>query len=127
MIQGNDLHIYIDDLLISTNTYPEYLDKLRLLFRKIFMSGMTLKFRKCEFIRQRITFLGHIITPTGSNIDPSKLQVIHDFLTPRNKKDLQSFVGLCNFYRKFSEHHATLIKPLIILLKKEVPWPFWFY
>lgn len=120
----NDLHIYVDDMLISTSSFPVHLDRLRLLFHKISVSGMTLKFSKCEFFRQKISFLGHIITPSGITMDPSKLQAIHEFPEPRNKKDLQSFVGFCNFYRKFSEHHATLMSPLIDLLKKEVPWRF---
>lgn len=84
---------------------------------------MSLKFSKCKFIRQRIKFLGHF-TPFGIAMDPSKLQAVHDFPTPRSKKDLQSFVGFYNFYRKFSDHHAGLISPLIDLLKKNRPWRF---
>jgi len=57
-------------------------------------------------------------------MDPSKLSAIHDFPVPRHKKDLQSFIGFCNFYRKFTDHHASLIGPLIALLKKGVPWRF---
>lgn len=120
----DDLHIYVDDLLISTISFSDHINRLRLLFQKILKSGMTLKLHKCEFFKQRIKFLGHIVTPSGVSMDPSKLQAVHEFPVPRNKKDLQSFVGFCNFYRKFADHHGVLISPLIDLLKKDVPWRF---
>lgn len=76
------------------------------------------------FLRQKIEFLGHIVTPLGISINPSKLTAIRDFPEPRNKKDLQSFIGFVNFYRKFANHHASSIDPLIQLIKKSTPWKF---
>jgi hypothetical protein len=105
-----DLHIYVDDVLVSSKTFDEHIRRFRLLFKKIAVSGMSLKCSKCKF-------LGHIITPSGMSMDPSKLSAIYDFPVPRHKKDLQSFIGFCNFYRKFTDHHASLIGPLISLLK----------
>lgn len=86
----DDLHIYVDDVLISSTSFDEHLVRLSILFEKISMSGMTLKLSKCEFLRQKIKFLGHIVTPLGMSMDPSKLQAIREFLQPRNKKELQS-------------------------------------
>jgi len=56
-------------------------------------------------------------------MDLSKIDVVTVYLYPRSKKELQSFVGFCNFYRKFSDHHASLMAPLIDLLKNK-PWFF---
>lgn len=123
-IDLDDLHMYVDDLMISTTSFDDHIHRLRVLFQKIKLSGMTLKFGKCEFICTQIKFLGHIITPKGMIMDPSKLRAIHEFPMPRNKKDLQSFVGFCNFYRKFSDHHSALISPLIDHLKKDAKWCF---
>lgn len=120
----DDLHIYVDDVLISSTSFDEHLVRLATLFEKISMSGMTLKLSKCEFLRQRIKFLGHIVTPYGMSMDPAKLQAIREFPQPRNKKELQSFIGFCNFYRKFSCHHASIISPLIELIKKDCTWRF---
>jgi len=88
------------------------------------MSGMTLKLTKCDFVKQEIKFLGHIISSSGMSMDPEKLKAIRNFPTPRTRKDLQSFIGFCNFYRKFADHHASLIAALINLLKQGVPWKF---
>jgi len=85
---------------------------------------MTLKLAKCEFLRQQIKFLGHIISPLGISMDPEKLRAIQEFPRPRNKKELQSFVGFVNFYRKFACNHASIISPLIELMKKGEKWHF---
>lgn len=122
--QLSDLHIYVDDLLISSTNFSEHLAGLTMMFQKIKMSGMTLKLSKCEFLRQEIKFLGHVITPSGMSMNPSKLCAIHEFPVPRNKKELQSFIGFCNFYRKFADHHASKISPLIELIKTGIPWRF---
>lgn len=128
-VEGNDdiskdLHVYVDDLLVSSTSFEEHLSRLRLIFYKIRLSGMTLKLKKCEFLRQKIKFLGHIVTPYGTTMDPNKLRAIHEFSAPRNKKELQAFIGFCNFYRKFADHHASKISPLIDLSKTGVAWRF---
>lgn len=84
-----DIHVYVDDLLISTTTFSEHLAQLRVILQKVLNSGMTLKFQVCEFLRQRIKFLGHVITPSGISMDASKLNAVRDFPMPRNRKDVQ--------------------------------------
>lgn len=120
---NTNVQVYVDDMLISTQSFESHLLVLRGLFEKILHSGMTLKFSKCEFICPRIKFLGHIITPQYIIMDPEKLEAVNAFPYPRNKKELQSFIGFCNFYRKFSDHHASYMSPLTELLKNKV-WIF---
>uniref|UniRef100_A0A2S2NNN8 RNA-directed DNA polymerase n=1 Tax=Schizaphis graminum TaxID=13262 RepID=A0A2S2NNN8_SCHGA len=122
--EESGLHIYVDDMMVSSTTFGGHIKRLRHIFCKISKSGMTLKLSKCEFIRQSIKFLGHIITSGGMTLNPNKLKAIHEFPSPRNKKELQSFIGFCNFYRKFSRHHASLVQPLIRLTQKNIPWSF---
>lgn len=57
-------------------------------------------------------------------MDPDKVEVLQNFPEPLNKKDHQSFFGFCNFYRKFSQHHSSLLHPLSNLICKETPWTF---
>jgi len=57
-------------------------------------------------------------------MDPSKLQAICEFSQTRNKRELQSFISFCNFYLKCSCHHASIISPLIELIKKDCTWRF---
>jgi len=57
-------------------------------------------------------------------MDPDKVNALQNFPEPRNKKDLQSFFGFCNFYRKFSQNHSSLLHPLSHLICKDTPWTF---
>lgn len=118
--EESGLHIYVDDMMVSSTNFS-HIKRLRHIFCKISKSGMTLKFSKCEFIRQNIKFLGHIITSDGMTLIPNKLKAIHEFPNSRSKKELQSFIDFCNSYRKFSRHHASLVQPLIRLTQKNIP------
>lgn len=120
----NDIHTYVDDILVSSQSFQNHLISLDWIFQKISLSGLTLKFKKCHFFKAQIKFLGHFVSVSGTIMDPEKVVALKKFPEPRNKKDLQSFFGFCNFYRKFSQHHSQLLHPLSHLLKKGVPWSF---
>src|ERR1700742_2122152 len=64
---------------------------------------MKVKHSKCEFHKEETKYLGFIINREGIKTDPVKTQVIWDWKTPKNKTDIQSFLGFCNFYRRFIE------------------------
>lgn len=120
----DDIHTYVDDILISSSTYESHLATLEWVFQKISIAGLTLKFKKCHFNTQQVKFLGHFISPNGIIMDPDKVKALQEFPEPRNKKDLQSFFGFCNFYRKFSQNHSFLLHPLSHLIRKDTPWTF---
>lgn len=74
---------------------------------------------KCKFGYTEINILGHIVNETGTHPDRNKLKAINDFLVPKKVKDVQSFVGLCNYYRKYIENCANL-GPLYNTTKKKI-------
>jgi len=77
---------YDDDVLISSILFSDHLVRLAALIEKISLFGMMLKLSKYKFLWQRIKFLGHIVTPFGISMDPSKLYTICEFPQSRNKK-----------------------------------------
>jgi len=87
----NDIHTYVNDILLSSPSFEAHLETLEWIFHKISQAGLTLKFKKCHFHKQQIKFLGHFISPTGMIMDPGKVRALQNFPEPRNKKDLQSF------------------------------------
>jgi len=103
------VYVYVDGVLVTSSLFETHIIILRNLFKRIQRAGTTLKFSKFEFLRSEIMFLGHIVTPSTIRMDPSK--------------ELQSFIGFFNFYRKFSNHHASLMAPLTDLLKNK-SWSF---
>jgi hypothetical protein len=59
------------------------------------------KLRKSMFMRKELDCLGHVISGEGNSVDPSNIEAVKDWVTPEDIKQLQSFLGLCNYYRRF--------------------------
>ncbi|MCH83875.1 enzymatic polyprotein, partial [Trifolium medium] len=73
----------------------------------------------CEFTVEHIAYLGHIISPSGVEADPEKLQDIQAWPPPSSTSNLRGFLGLTGFYRRFVQHYATIASPLTDLLKQQ--------
>ena len=73
---------------------------------------MKLKPSKCEFFKDRISYLRHIISKDGVETDPKKIQVILDWPVPETVYDVRSFLGFTNYYRKFMFRYSQIAKPL---------------
>ena len=116
--------IYLDDILIFSPNMEEHTRQVRLVLAKLREHGLYAKGEKCEFDRTSIEFLGYIISPTGITMDMKKVSVIRAWATPRRLKDVQSFLGFANFYRRFIKGFSTLAQPLIALTRKGTPF-FW--
>ena len=83
---------------------------------------LTINLEKYHFFRSEVKFLGQILTSTGIKPDPDRIEAIQNFSRPRNLKELRGFLGLINFYTKFSRNHAAKLVSLLELLKKGVKW-----
>ncbi|EAL23701.1 hypothetical protein CNBA3480 [Cryptococcus deneoformans B-3501A] len=80
------------------------------------------KASKCEFHQTSVEFLGFVVSDQGLSMDIKKVKSITEWPTPRNLHDTQSFLGFCNFYRKFIKNYSSIAKPLIDLTKKDLPF-----
>ncbi|XP_011697582.1 PREDICTED: uncharacterized protein LOC105455741 [Wasmannia auropunctata] len=118
------LTIYVDDLLITSCNFEEHLEHLQLLFERLKEYNLRLKFGKSLFCRDEVPYLGVILSQEGIRPDPEKIKVIQEIPEPRNRLQLQKFVGVCNYYRRFSEKHAKLIHPFrdLLSIKNEWKW-----
>src|SRR3979490_3060526 len=79
-----------------------------------------LRAEKCEFERTRIEYLGVIISHNHVEMDPTKVAGVAEWPTPKNRKEVQSFLGFTNFYRRFIPHFSDDARPLFDLSKKDV-------
>ena len=102
----------MDDILIYSNTLQQHRLDVRNIIKAIQTSGMKVKSPKCEFHKEETEYLGFIINREGIKTDPVKTQAIWDWKTPKNKTDIPSFLGFCNFYRWFIEGFSRTAKPL---------------
>ena len=80
------------------------------------------KLGKCTFHTDTIEYLGFIVSPAGLTMDPEKTKVVHDWPVPKNVKDIQSFVGFANFYRRFIANYSDIITPMNRLTRKDTPF-----
>lgn len=113
---------YIDDLLITSSCWTDHVEHLQIVFAKLKQAGLTVNFKKSSFCKDKVQFLGHILTPQGILTDPEKIKAIQEFPVPRNIRHLRSFIGLVNYYVKFCERYSDSIAPLLVLLKKHARW-----
>lgn len=109
--------VYLDDIIVYSNTFEEHLARLRRVFERIRKAGLTLKPSKCAYAKSQTKVLGHVISSEGIAPDQSKLIAIKKFPRPHNVKSVQSFLGLCNYYRKFVKDFSKIARPLYDITK----------
>src|SRR6218665_3666630 len=93
--------VYLDDVIIFNCTLEEHLERMALVFHRLREANFKLKPSRCHLLRRIVFFLGHVVTPDGIAVDPSKVQEVADWPTPQRLRDVRAFVGLCAYYRKF--------------------------
>ena len=113
---------YLDDILIFSTTYKEHIQHVRMVLQKLRKKDLPVKLSKCEFHKHSIGFLGYIVSDKGIGPDPSKVELVKEWLKPTNIKDIQAFLGLVNYYRKFIEGFSGIATPLTKLTYKDTPF-----
>src|SRR5258705_5974241 len=113
---------YLDDLIVWGKDFPEHLDRLHTVLDRLGQVGMSLKPSKCKFGYSQVKVLGHIVDANGVYPNPEKIKSVQNFPQPRTVKGVRSFLGLCNFYRKFVEGYAKISKPLVEQTEKNRPF-----
>lgn len=83
---------------------------------------MKVNLKKCKFHTDRVEFLGYEVSPIGVNMLPDRIKVIDDWAIPKTVKEVQSFLGFCNFYRSFIALYSEFAAPLTDLTKKDRIW-----
>ena len=109
--------IYLDDIIIYSQTFEEHLHRLENVFKQLELHGLKLKGSKCEFFKHQVNYLGHVVSDQGIQTDPEKISALKEWPVPSNIKELRSFLGFAGYYRKFVREYAKLVTPLNDLLK----------
>lgn len=108
--------VYIDDLIVFADNYEEHLDRLQRVFRRLRESNLKLSPKKCDFFRNKVTYVGHVVSADGIEADSTKIEKVRDWPTPTNADELRQFLGFAGYYRKFVQNFSQIARPLNDLL-----------
>jgi len=111
--------IYFNDIVIFSRTFEEHLMHIRLVLQKLKDAGLTIHPGKVQLCRKKFKFLGFIIEPGKCRPNPEKVDCLRNYPAPKDVKQVQRFLGLVGFYRRFIPDFAKHAKPLTQLTKKE--------
>ena len=112
--------VYFDDIIVVGSSFGDHLRHIASVLMKLREAGLKLKPTKCKFFQKQVAFLGHIVSACGIATDPAKTEVIAKWPTPQSRKEVQQFLGLANYYRRFIKNFGTIAKPLHRLTEKNI-------
>ena len=123
-LQWTTCLVYLDDVIVVGRNFEEHLLHLKSVFQRMRESNLKLKPTKCALCLEKVNFLGHVVSRDGVATDPAKTNKVAQWPTPSTKKEVQRFLGLASYYRRFVENFATIAKPLHQLIEKnrEFKW-----
>ncbi len=119
---GKGLLVYLDDIIVVSKELDSHLQQLSLVFQKLTQTGLKAKLTKCELLKSRIEFLGHLVDGDGIHTVDSKITAVQKFPTPKSVKNVRSVLGITSYYRPFVMNFPSIASPLVHLLKKDVPF-----
>jgi Reverse transcriptase (RNA-dependent DNA polymerase) len=109
-----DVHVmcYLDDILIYSKSSADHRQHFQEVLRCLRQEKLFCKRSKCHFHRQEVKFLGHVVGPDGVAMQVDKVAAIPEWPTPSCKVELQAFLGLANYFRRFISHFLAVFPTL---------------
>ena len=111
---------YLNDILIFSTDYKQHIQHIQIVLQKLREKNLPVKLNKYEFHKHSIGFLDYIVSDQSLKPDPKKVDSVKKWPTPKNVKDVQAFLGIMNYYKKFIERFSQIAQPLTTLTRKDV-------
>jgi transposase InsO family protein len=113
---------YLDDIIIYSETEEEHYKHVEWVLQRLADERMPVAIEKCEFHTTKTEFCGFIMEPGKLSIDPKKIEAVLRWQKPSNVTELRSFLGFCNYCRRFMKHWSDKVEPFTKLTRKDEPW-----
>lgn len=114
--------VFIDDILVYYKRPEEHTVHLSQVLETLRRTQLYAKFSKCYFWLDQFSFLGHVISGEGVNVNPSKIEIVINWNLPTNVVEICSFLGLVGYYRQFIGKFSKITVLLTRLIRKGVPF-----
>jgi len=122
LINKGDVATFIDDVLVGTETEEGHDELVEEILRRLEEHDLYVKPEKCEWKVREVGFLRVVIGPDGIKMEKEKVRDVLEWLTPKCIKDVQKFLGLANYYRRFVKDFAEIAGPMHRLVRKQKRW-----
>jgi len=113
---------YLDDILIYSEDPLEHQSHVEKVLRRLREAGLQADIKKCEFDVTRTKYLGYIVTTTGFEVDPEKVEPLRNWKRPTTVTGVKSYLGFCGFYRQFIRNFGLIAKPLTTITRPSEPF-----
>ncbi|MBW0506344.1 hypothetical protein O181_046059 [Austropuccinia psidii MF-1] len=113
------LIIYIDDIIVCSETWENHLTRLERVLQKIVQVNMKISLKKCHFAYSELKALGHVVSGLSLGIDKNKVAAVLLKPMPQTKKEMQSFLGFAGYYRQNKKDFAKIFKSLYKLCDQQ--------
>ena len=122
LINQGDTTTFIDDILVATNTEEGHDELVEEVLRRLEENDLFVKPEKYRWKVREVEFLGVIIGLKGVKMQKEKVEGMLNWSIPKNVKEMQKFLGLANYYRRFIKNFAKIAVPLHVLVRKKQKW-----
>ena len=109
----------MDDIIVFSPRFEQHLADIEAIFQRLQAYGLKLKPKKCTFCKPSVNYLGHVISKSGLEPDPTKIAAVKDYPTPKTQTEVRQFLGLASYYRRFVPNFSKHAAPLNTLIKKD--------
>lgn len=115
--------IYLEDMIVFARSFPEMLERLGKVLKRLREYGLKLKTSKCKLFRRKLTYFGHVVSAAGVEPDPEKIKALENWQLhpPKNLQQLQTFLGFAGYYRSFDKNFAKIAELLYHLAGSRSP------
>ena len=122
LINQGDTATFINDILVATDTEEGHDKLVEEVLKRLEENNLFVKPEKCKWKVREVEFLEVMIGPKGVEMQRKKVKGVLNWPAPRNIKEVQTFLGLANYYRRFIKDFAKIAAPLHMLVRKEQKW-----
>ena len=119
-LQGREIEVYMDDIVIYAETLKEHERRFKNLLDRLDKASLTIEPKKCQFLKKEAKVLGHIVGNGTIKTDPEKIKAVHKYPKPINAKKVKQLLGFTGYFRRFICNYAKIVQPLSKLMKKNV-------
>ena len=110
--------LYIDDIIVYSKDFHSHVNHLDAVLQRLQEAGLKVSPKKCDFFKDQVAFLGHIVSQEGISTSPDKVSAIKEWPVPKSVTDVRSFLGTCSYYRRFIKQFTDIARPLHKLTEK---------